>query len=130
MKQIEAEILWQKRGAWVPGAVAFLGTLRLSLKKISGDIQYLLNAFCLCGNTISVYVLFYFVIISNLGMPGWVIQLVKCLPSAQVMILESWDQAPHQAPYLAGETPSPFSSSPNPCSCSFSHLLTLSLSLK
>ena len=98
MKQIEAEILWQKRGAWVPGAVAFLGTLRLSLKKISGDIQYLLNAFCLCGNTISVYVLFYFVIISNLGMPGWVIQLVNRLPSAQVMILESWDQAPHGTP--------------------------------
>ena len=32
----------------------------------------------------------------------WVVQLVKHLPLAQVMIPESWDQAPSQAPRSAG----------------------------
>lgn len=32
-------------------------------------------------------------------MRAWVVQLVKHLPSAQVMIPESWDQVPHRAPY-------------------------------
>ena len=31
----------------------------------------------------------------------WVVQSVECLPWAQVMIEESWDQAPHWAPWLA-----------------------------
>ena len=33
---------------------------------------------------------------------AWVALLVKRLPSAQVMILESWDPVPHWAPCLAG----------------------------
>ena len=33
---------------------------------------------------------------------AWVAQSVKHLPSAQVMILGSWDQVPHQAPCSAG----------------------------
>ena len=32
----------------------------------------------------------------------WAAQLVKSVPSAQVMISESWDQAPHQAPWAVG----------------------------
>ena len=35
---------------------------------------------------------------------SWVVQSVKHLPSAQVMILESWDPAPHQA--LSSNDPS------------------------
>ena len=34
------------------------------------------------------------------GWHTWVVQLAKCLPLAQVMILESWDLVPHQAPCL------------------------------
>ena len=33
----------------------------------------------------------------------WVAQSVKCLPSAQVMVPGSWDQAPHRAPCSAGD---------------------------
>ena len=33
---------------------------------------------------------------------AWVAQSVKYLPSAQVMILESWDPAQQQAPWLVG----------------------------
>ena len=36
------------------------------------------------------------------GLWLWVAQSVKCLPSAQVMISGSWDQALHQAPCSAG----------------------------
>ena len=32
--------------------------------------------------------------------------VVECLPLVQVVILGSWDQVPHQAPY--GEPASPF----------------------
>ena len=39
--------------------------------------------------------------IENLRSP-WVAQVVKRLPSAQVMIPESWDQARHQASYSVG----------------------------
>ena len=33
---------------------------------------------------------------------AWVAQMVKCLPSAQVVIPGSWDGAPHRAPCSAG----------------------------
>ena len=36
--------------------------------------------------------------IRNKRRGAWVAQLVKPLPSAQVMIPESWDRAPHRAP--------------------------------
>ena len=39
-------------------------------------------------------------IVENVG--TWVAQVVKHLPSAQVMILGSWDRAPHHAPCSAG----------------------------
>ena len=39
---------------------------------------------------------------TNIGMGTWVIQLVKRLPLAQVMILASWDGPLAQAPYSAG----------------------------
>ena len=41
----------------------------------------------------------------------WVAQLVKSLPSAQVMIPESWDQAPGRAPCSVGSLLLPL---PNP----------------
>ena len=37
----------------------------------------------------------------------WVAQLVRHLPSAWVMIPESWDQTPHQAPCSVGSLPLP-----------------------
>ena len=54
----------------------------------------------------------------------WVAQLVKCLPSAQVMIPGSWDQVPHWAPCSVGSLLLPLLL-PTP-----SHSLSLSLFLK
>ena len=56
-----------------------------------------------------------------------VTQLVKHLPSAQVMISGSWDQAPHPAPCFVGSLLLPLSPL-LPCSCPFSLSLSLSLS--
>ena len=39
---------------------------------------------------------------------AWVAQLVKHLPSTQVMVSGSWDQVPHQAPFSAGSLLLPF----------------------
>ena len=33
---------------------------------------------------------------------------IKCCPLAQVMILESWDQVPHQAPHREPASPSAY----------------------
>ena len=58
---------------------------------------------------------------------AWVTQLVKHLPSAQVMVPGSWDRAPSQAPCLAESLLTPLLW-PSPKSCSRS--LTLFLKLK
>ena len=60
-------------------------------------------------------------------MGTWMAQLVKGLPSAQVMIPESWDQVLHWAPCPGGSLllPLPLSLPP---ACA--HTLSLSLSLK
>jgi len=55
---------------------------------------------------------------------AWVAQLVKRLPSAQVMIPESQDRVPHRAPCSAGSLPPPLTLPPLTCS------LSLILSLK
>jgi len=57
---------------------------------------------------------------------AWVAQLVKRLPSAQVMILESLDRVPHRAPCSAGSLPLPLTLPPLMCSL----CLILSLSNK
>ena len=49
---------------------------------------------------------------------AWVAQLVKRLPSAQVMILESLDRVPHRAPCLAGSLLLPLTLPPLMCSLS------------
>ena len=49
---------------------------------------------------------------------AWVAQLVKCLPSAQVMIPGFWDQALHRAPCLAGSLLLPLPAVP--CACAVS----------
>ena len=62
----------------------------------------------------------------------WVAQLVKCLPLAQVIIPESLDQAPHQAPCSAGSLLLPFPLPlPPTCAhdCARMHVLSLSPSL-
>ena len=59
----------------------------------------------------------------------WVAQSVKHLPSAQVMISESWDRAPHGAPYPAGVCFSLSLCLPPPHLCSLS-LLTHGIILK
>ena len=41
------------------------------------------------------------------GRGTWVAELVKCMPSARVMIPESLDGNTSQAPYLAGSLPLP-----------------------
>jgi len=43
---------------------------------------------------------------------AWVAQLVKQLPSARVMIPESWDRVPHRAPSSAGSLLLPLTLSP------------------
>lgn len=62
---------------------------------------------------------------------AWVAQQVKHLPSAQVMIPESWDWAPHWAPCSAGVLlfPIPLSPSFSPSAFLSPCLCTLSLSL-
>ena len=49
-------------------------------------------------------------------------QSVKHLPLAQVMIPGSWDQVPHQASLLSGESASPSPSAPLQCLHSFSQI--------
>ena len=56
----------------------------------------------------------------------WVAQLVKHLPSAQVMIPESPDQVPHPAPCSAGSLFLPLPATPPTCARSRSLLLSLS----
>ena len=49
------------------------------------------------------FAVWYILYFKNREMWGtWVAQLVEHLPSAQVMIPEFWDGAPHQTPCLAG----------------------------
>ena len=48
----------------------------------------------------------------------WVAQSVECLPLAQVMIPEAWDQALHQAPFLVGSLLLPLSIAPPACALS------------
>ena len=58
---------------------------------------------------------------------AWVAQLVKQLPSAQVMIPASWDRVPHQAPCSAGSLLLPLTL-PSTLSA-YARSLSLSLSL-
>ena len=51
---------------------------------------------------------------------AWVVQLAKCLPSAQVVIPGSWDQAPHGAPYSMGNLLLPFPLPVTPPACALS----------
>jgi len=55
-------------------------------------------------------------------MGAWVAQLVKRLPSARVMILESRDRVPYRAPCSAGGLLLPL---PSSLSCSLSLILSL-----
>ena len=55
-------------------------------------------------------------------MGAWVAQLVKRLPLAQIMILESWDQVLHQAPCSAGSLILPLTLPPLMLSLSLSQI--------
>ena len=58
------------------------------------------------------------------GSVAWVVQLVKHLPSVQVMLSGSWDRAPQLGSLLSGESASP--STPAPARAFFlSHFLSL-----
>ena len=46
-------------------------------------------------------IIHYMLTINKYGVPGW-LSGVEPLPSAQVMISGSWDQAPHRALYSVG----------------------------
>ncbi|XP_054365653.1 protein YIPF4 isoform X1 [Mirounga angustirostris] len=61
-----------------------------------------------------------FEVVSTLIKGTWVAQLVKRLPLAQVMILESLDRVPHRAPCSAGGLLLPLTLPPLMCSLSFS----------
>ena len=59
-------------------------------------------------------------------MGTWVAQPLKCLPSAQVVISESWNGVPPQAPRSAGSLLLPLLC-PSPCLHSFTLSLKESL---
>jgi len=54
----------------------------------------------------------YLVIKLKTKQGAWVAQLVQRLPSAQVMVPESWDRVPHRAPGSAGSLLLPLTLSP------------------
>ena len=76
--------------------------------------------FCSYLVTIETYILYIYTqllyIINIIVQPGWLSSLAP--PSAQGMILETWDRVPHQAPYMKPAPPSAcFSASLSLCVC-------------
>ena len=73
-------------------------------------------------SSLDVYPFFKILFLGGL----WVAQSVKCLSLAQVMIPQSWNQAPHGAPCSAGESASPSLSAALPA-WALSHSLSKNL---